>query len=314
MKNASLIFLCCILCIVITPIAIHLCDDKKRDNVTESNIIISVLQTTTNSIVKMPLEEYVWRATAKEMPNTFSDDALKAQAVAVRTYAARKIGVQIPEHKGADVCTDFNHCTAFMIPGEETNSFGEEKDEICERISLLVSQTKNQILTYEGEPILAVFHAISSGITEKSSDVWVKQLPYLTNVESNLDKAVNGYHSSVDYSVPELKDIFASGDNSDDIKILSRTAGGSVKEIKIFGENYDGKDVRQKLNLRSANFTITQNSDNVIFDVIGYGHGVGMSQSGANEYAKIGMSYLEILDKYYPGTTISNIKEILSPR
>ena len=170
----------------------------------------------------------------------------------------------------------------------------------------LSKKTQNQILTYNNEPILAAFHAISSGRTEKSSDVWSEQLPYLINVDSELDKNVNGYLSTVSLKQTELKNYFS--DNADtNISIISRTDGGNVKEINIFGNIYTGQDVRNKLNLRSANFSVKKNKDEYIFEVYGYGHGVGMSQCGANEYAKKGMDYQKILLKYFPNTVLSTI-------
>lgn len=275
----------------------------------EHEFQIDVLDISTNKIITMPFEEYVWRVTAKEIPASFEDEAIKAQAVAARTYALRKIGKAIKEHGSADMCTDFNHCTAFLLPETEARIYGNNAEKICERYKKLSNDTYNQILTYNNQPILAVFHAISSGVTEKSSDVWSTQLPYLINVNSDLDKNVEGYYSKVSYTKNELKEML-NCENDGEINIISRTSGGSVKKIEVFGKSFSGFELRTKLNLRSANFTVAKNADNYIFNVVGYGHGVGMSQSGANEYAKTSMNYKEILSKYYPQTILTTIDKI----
>ncbi|MBQ2897423.1 MAG: stage II sporulation protein D [Clostridia bacterium] len=306
MKSESLYIFNCILIIILIPIILFLCHNRIQKKQDKNEITILVLDKGSKNIISMPFEEYVWRATAKEVPSSFEDDAIMAQAVAVRTYAYRKLGKKISEHNGADVCTDFNHCTAFLLPGDEEKTYGENAKQLCKRYRTLSKKTQNQILTYNNEPILAAFHAISSGRTEKSSDVWSEQLPYLINVDSELDKNVNGYLSTVSLKQTELKNYFS--DNADtNISIISRTDGGNVKEINIFGNIYTGQDVRNKLNLRSANFSVKKNKDEYIFEVYGYGHGVGMSQCGANEYAKKGMDYQKILLKYFPNTVLSTI-------
>ena len=303
MKNASLNIIYCISFMIIIPIVMYLyIGNIKTKTTIEETHYISVYNTKNKKISMMSLEEYVWRATAKEMPSTFEDEAIKAQAVAIRTYAIRKIGASIPEHNGADVCTDFGHCTAFLSEDEEN----KQNKLALSKYKVLTEETKNQIITFENEPILAVFHSISSGTTEKSSDVWSSQLPYLTNTNSELDKNVKGYHSCASFRQTELEEHFPKTTDNN-IKIISRTDGGSVKNIEIFGNLYTGQEVRNALKLRSANFTVKKDANTYIFDVVGYGHGVGMSQHGANEYAKKGMSYIDILKKYYPTTTITKI-------
>lgn len=306
MKNAILIIIYCIFLSIIIPTLTYFALNKnfseKKDS---STIYIKVLNVENQNITLLPLEEYVWRATAKEMPISFERDAIKAQAVAIRTYAVRKMDSKISVHNGADVCTDFAHCTAF------SNS-SEEKKYSSKNITAyknLCAETEGEILAYENEPILAVFHSISSGTTEKSSDVWSSQLPYLTNVNSEPDVNVTGYHSIASFSIQDLEKVFGKAKDSE-IKITSRTAAGSVKEINVFGLTYSGQDIRNKLNLRSANFHIKKENNTYIFDVYGYGHGVGMSQHGANEYAKLGVNYEDILKKYYPSTTLIDLKNL----
>lgn len=266
---------------------------------------LKVLNVISDTTFDIPLEEYVWRVAAKEVPLSFHDEAIKAQIVASRTYALRKISANA--HKdNADVCTDYNHCTAFLLQGEESVRFGASYQKACERLQELERDTQNQIITYQGKPILSVFHAISSGITERSSDVWQTQLPYLTNVDSSADISIQGFSTTVSFTDKELKEKFST-DVVPEFEILSRTKAGSVKRIKVCNKEYSGTEIRKMLNLRSSNFTIEKSGNIYSFHVKGYGHGVGMSQSGANEYAKKGLTYKEILLKYYPGTTITNI-------
>lgn len=267
--------------------------------------ILKVLNAKKNKIFEIPLEEYVWRVAAKEMPLSFHDEAIKAQIVAARTYALKRLSDNT-HTSGVNMCTDSNHCTAFLIPGEEKINFGNQYKETCNRLKDLCNQTKNQIITYKNEPILAVFHAISSGVTEKSSDVWQTQLPYLISVDSSVDENVSGYSTIKTFTEEEIKKVFQI-DIAPIFEIVSLTEAGGVKEICVGEKNYSGAEVRNLLDLRSNNFNIEKKEKIYKFHVKGYGHGVGMSQTGANEYAKKGFSYKDILAKYYPNTKLQEI-------
>ncbi len=304
MKNASFLCFCCILLIIILSIFIK----QYNTSYNENALIFKVHDVTNDNIFEMPLEEYVWRVTAKEMPLSFHDEAIKAQMVAARTYAIRKMSANAHDNN-ADVCTDHNHCTAFLLPGEEKTKLGADYKTHCNRLKTLNKPTQNQILTFENQPILAAFHAISSGKTEKSSDVWQTQLPYLISVDSSVDKNVDGFATSTSYTETELKDIFNTN-TPINFEIVSYTDSGSVKNIKINDKTYSGVQVRKLLNLKSCNFSIENKGNIYTFHVKGYGHGVGMSQTGANEYAKLGISYKEILLKYYPGTDLTDINNL----
>ena len=304
MKNASFLFLCCILVTIVLPIAVNL-RQKQSENEHISHIDkIKVLNTQENIVIELPLEEYVWRVVANEIPSSFHKEAIKAMTIAVRTYVLYKIYSN--SHKlNADMCTDFNHCTAFLLPGQEKKRFGVDYKVACNKLISLTSSTENQIITYNNEPILAVFHAISSGITEKSSDVWQTQLPYLINVDSSIDKKADGFLSNNVFKESELKMIFNT-DSAPEFEVVGQTSAGGIKKINVSGEIYSGNEIRKLLNLRSSNFTIKRENDTYTFYVKGYGHGVGMSQEGANLLANEGYSYREILQKYYPGTKINN--------
>ena len=305
LKNICLMFICCILFIIGLSLTIKY---KIPDRNEENEFMLKILDPKENKIFELPLEEYVWRVAAMEVPISFNDEAIKAQIVAARTYALRNI-YENNHNNVADVCTDYNHCMAFLLTGEEENKLGLDFTLHCKRLKNLASQTKNQILTYENKPILAAFHATSSGLTEKSSDVWQTQLPYLINVDSSLDRNVTGYETTVCFEEDELKNIFKI-ESMPVLEIKTHTSAGSVKTVSVNGKSYSGTEIRKLLNLRSNNFWVEKDNDVYIFHVKGYGHGVGMSQTGANEYAKSGLTYKEILLKYYPGTTLENINKL----
>ena len=304
MKNASLLFICCILFVTILPICIkshHLSLSQPQKKQEE---MIRILDVSDNSILKIPLEEYAWRVAAKEMPLSFHDEALKAQIVVARTYALRKRTTESHESK-VDICTDHTHCTAFLSPDEDENLSISDKKML---INLAIT-TQNEIITYNNQPILAVFHATSSGITEKSSDIWQTQLPYLTNVESSVDKSTKGYLTQKSFNESEIKKIFNTV-TTPTFKNIVHTDAGGVKTIEIDDKIYTGTDVRNLLKLRSNNFTVSHQDEMYTFTVKGYGHGVGMSQTGANELAHKGLTYKDILLKYYPGTEINYLNSI----
>ena len=311
MKNASFLFLCCILLMVII-ISITTFNQIATEPIQMNSIYtINILNSKDKTVLKMPLEEYVWRVAAKEMPISFHDEAFKAQIVVARTYALRKICSNAHEDN-IDVCTDHNHCTAFLLPGDEASQFSSNHKSSVERLQSLTLSTEELIITHDKQPILAVFHATSSGITEKSSDIWQAQLPYLINVESSVDEKAHGFNSQKSFSEKELKEIFGVKSPITFHNIIL-TDAGSVKSITIGDKKYSGTEIRNLLGLRSNNFTIQKNEDIYTFLVKGYGHGVGMSQTGANILAEQGYTYREILQKYYPGTEIKTLSDLSIP-
>lgn len=264
--------------------------------------IIYMTRSSTQDIVELELEEYLKGVVLAEMPASFSLEALKAQAVAARTYTAKKLSTS--EH----ICDNPSHCQAWSDP-----STSEHYD----KISQAVSETSTQTLTYLGEPIEAFFHSSSGGKTENSENVWSASKPYLVAVESpGEEKIMNTFYSTKEITYKELKEkintyknknLITSTSLKNKIKILSRTDGNRVKEIKIENATLSGTEIRNILELRSANFEIELKEKNIVFKVIGYGHGVGMSQWGAEVMARNGSNYKEILSHYYPGTLIEQM-------
>lgn len=269
---------------------------------------INIFDTSSNKIFTMKTEEYITCVVAAEMPADFHSEALKAQAVAARTYLIKKGSCS--NNAQADICTDSSHCQAFSDVEQLKEKWGKDFKQYYNKISTAVYDTAGEIITYEGEPISAVFHSTSSGRTESSSDVWGSSRPYLQSVESSADEKSPKYASSKTVSLEEFKNIIKQ-ENSDanfDLSLISdvkTTEGGAVSTIKIGGVEFKGTKIRELFNLRSANFTIDVIDNDVVFDVRGYGHGVGMSQYGADFMAKSGSDYTQILKKYYQGVKIT---------
>ena len=274
---------------------------------------ISVYLADSGKCVTMPFEEYITGVVCAEMPALFEVEAIKAQAVAARTYTVSKINANANDlqdaHKGASICTSPSHCQAYVPKEEISKKWGNNAEEFYNKIKSAVLDTKGEILTYQNEPIRAVFHSSNSGRTENASDVWGGDFPYLKSVESFGEdlspKFLTEY--TVDYKVfcDTVKKEYPDADLSKFVGDISRTEGGAVDTIEIFGVKIKGTKMRSMFILKSANFDIKKDGETVIFTVHGYGHGVGMSQYGANYMASQGKNYAEILAVYYNGAQIS---------
>ena len=275
---------------------------------TETQKSVTVLNIADNTTSVMNMEDYLVGVVAAEMPAAFESEALKAQAVAARTYTIYKSSSS--DHE-ADVCTDFAHCQAYLTEGEMLTNWGSDFDFYHNKIRNAVYSTQGEYLTYNDEPIMAVFHSMGGGQTQNSGDVWGNQLPYLQSVPSPGEEEATGYHSTVTLPFEEFKNIVLSKYPSAqinsylDISQPTRTASGHVKSIIIGSVTVSGAEMRTLFNLRSTRFDLTFFSDNITFNVTGYGHGVVMSQYGANAMAKSGSGYAEILSHYYQGATLT---------
>ena len=250
--------------------------------------------------VEMNLDDYIIGVLSCEMPALFKEEALKAGAVAIRTFYMYKKLSNIEY-----IATNNDQC--FNNKEEMKNKWGNSFDEYYNKIKKAVEATKDEYITYNDEIIESFYFSMSNGRTENVEEVFSTKLPYLISVESPWDKNIATYEKTIELSKEEFLNAF-SLNNSEDIKveILSHTAGGRINTIKINEEEYRGTEVRKLLNLRSADFDITI-GDKITITTRGYGHGVGMSQYGANEMAKEGYNYKEILKHYYTNTEISKI-------
>ena len=278
---------------------------------------VKVLHTKDNSIEEMKMDEYLLGVVSAEMPADFEEEALKAQAVVARTYTVYKIEHNQSKHGEADICDNSACCQAWISKDDRMARWDEDKRESnWEKIEKAVSSTAGKVVTYNGEVIDAFFHSNSGGKTEEVSNVWGgSDLPYLQSVETAGEDAYSQYQSEAIFTKEEfekkIKEKYQEFtiDYKDEncIKVIEYTQGDRVKTIKIGNLELSGVEVRSLLALRSANFT-TQISENEIkFTVKGYGHGVGMSQTGADSMAKQGSNYEEIIKHYYTGVEITNL-------
>ena len=239
---------------------------------------------------ELTLESYVEGVTAAEIPADFPREALRAQAVAARTYALCKLSRgRSDAHPDADLCDDYRHCAAYRSPA--VSVFGTDE---LSAIRAAVLDTEGEILTSEGAPIAAVFHCVSGPRTESAADVWGEDVT--VSADDFREKAGSAFPAA---------DL--SGPPSAWFKASVRSDAGGIKTVKLGGVTVEGTAVRELFGLRSTNFTVTTADDSLTFHTIGYGHGVGLSQYGAKYMAENGADYREILAHYYPGTELTRL-------
>ena len=262
--------------------------------------------------VTMSLFDYLCGAVAAEMPALYGDEALKAQAVACRTYYEKRAAAGGSDaHDGAAVCTSSSHCSAFLSEERQKQRWGEKYDLYRKKIENAVSAVMNKIITYNGAPIDAVYFSRSSGKTENASDVWGKNVPYLVSVDSSVD-AGDGLEKTVSFTADEFSEKLLSKYPSADISDLSasvnsRDGAGYVASLTLCGVSMTGREAKSLFSLPSADFDITTAENGAVFTVRGKGHGVGMSQYGANVMASLGYGFEDIIKHYYTGVEITDV-------
>lgn len=278
---------------------------------------IKLLHTKTSQIEEIELDEYLYGVVSAEMPASFEQEALKAQAVVARTYTIYKIQNNSGKHGEASICDDSTCCQAWISKEDRFSKWEEaSRQSNWNKIVNAVDSTKGKIVTYEGKPINAFFHSNSGGKTEVTANVWGGDgYPYLQSVETSGEDAYSQYQSEVSLPkqsfIDKIKekhaDFVINFDEENCIQILEYTEANRVKTIKVGNLNLSGVEVRTLIGLKSANFTVTVEGDDVKFGVIGYGHGVGMSQTGADSMAKQGSNYEEIIKHFYTGVDITQL-------
>lgn len=269
-------------------------------------------------VEKLPLNEYLAGVLSAEMPASFPLEALKAQAVAARTYTMNRASLTpSTEHQGAMVCSNPAHCKAYKPIAESAKNWGDKANAYISKINSAVESTDGEILLYDGKPISAVFFSMSSGKTERAVDVWGSDVPYLQSVESVGETKLENYLKTVTFSYDEFKKkltekypamVFGE-DPTLWIKDITRSDAGGVMKLNVGGVLLKGSDFRNALSLRSTNFSVKCENDIVSIETRGYGHGVGLSQYGAKLLAEEGKSYSEILSRYYKGVTFGKISK-----
>lgn len=251
-------------------------------------------------VVCMDIEEYLVGVVLAEMPADFELEALKAQAVAARTFSHKRL--MDPKHTGADLCTESACCQAYCSPESYRKDGGQ--DEAVRKVQQAVADTQGQVILYQGELIEATYFACSGGRTEDAAEVWGAEVPYLKAVDSPGEEKAASYTNTLRFPLRDFCDKLNITDHSPDIGQVIYTEGGGVQSIVIGGKEFSGTDLRKLLGLRSTAFVITIAGDTVIITTKGFGHRVGMSQYGADAMAVQGKRYDEILSYYYQGTEI----------
>ena len=274
---------------------------------------IKLLHKATSEVEEVDLDNYVTSVVSAEIPVNYDIEAIKAQSVATRTYTIYKI-IHGSKHENADICDDASCCQAWISREDRIKKWGENGIDNMNKIIQAVNATVGEVITYEGQIINAFFHSNSGGKTETVSNVWGgTDLPYLKSVETAGEEGYTQYSSEVSFTKEELlnklkenySDIEINFNDSESIKILEYTDGDRIKTIRLGNKELSGVEARRIFGLKSANFEVVIDNDKVTFKVTGNGHGVGMSQTGADALAKQGKTYKEILSHFYTGIEIT---------
>ena len=274
-------------------------DNTSTNNTTNSSVSEITVYRSNGSVINLNMTDYLIGVVSSEMPASFNLEALKAQSVLARTYAlkAKQTGKKL---------TDTVSTQSYIDIDQMKNKWGNSFNTYYNKIKNAVENTNGEYLSYNGNYIEALYHSTNNGKTESSLDVFGNYYPYLVSVSSEYDKNASSYLRTISMPLDTISNKLGLSLNNDSvISIISYTDGGNIKEININGNNFSGKKVRELLGLRSADFDISISDNNANITTRGYGHGVGMSQYGANGMANAGYSYKDILSHYYPGTTLT---------
>ena len=283
------------------------------------DVSIRVYMHEQNKIVEMNLEDYIVGVVAAEMPAEFELEALKSQAVAARTYAVKSMyrfgGSGVSTQPNADVSTDYHESQAWLSQDQLRERWGTHYESYWAKINRAVRETRGQVVTYNGAFINAVFHSTSGERTASAKEVWGFDYPYLQSVPSKVDPKSPRYHERKEFSLseiekrlgPETQVVSAVQNGSGAIQVIEATESGRIGQIRIGSKTLSGTAIREKLELRSADFTMEIKDGKMVITTTGYGHGVGLCQYGANSMAKEGSDYRQIITTYYTGVAINNI-------
>ncbi|RWZ58993.1 stage II sporulation protein D [Halobacillus fulvus] len=271
---------------------------------------VRVLREKSGQIEEVPLETYVSRVVASEMPANFELEALKAQSLAARTYITRHLMNEAEGIENADVTDTVKH-QVYKNDQELKQIWSDQYESNMAKINEAVQATAGEIITYQHQPIDAAFFSTSNGFTENAEDYWHAEIPYLKSVESPWDEQSPKFIDQKIVTLDNLRSALALDDFSSLAGVtLTRTEGNRVNEVSISGKSFTGREIREALGLSSSDFTMEQKGEHIVFTTKGFGHGVGMSQYGANGMAQTGKDYKEIVHHYYQGTDISPIQTL----
>jgi stage II sporulation protein D len=326
-KKMLLYLLCLILGMLIIPsLLVGAKSEPEIERSKESlkatpNLTISVYLTKEKQVIHLPLEEYIEGVVAAEMPATFHLEALKAQALVARTYIINRLrSGKLEDMKEWGTLGESAHVTdtvlhqTFLTQSELKKMWGDQFEKHLSRIKQAVSETEGEVITYQGEPIYAAFFSTSNGKTENAEEYFGKAFPYLKSVSSEWDQVSPKYQQQKIILWNDLLKQLARirplplslQPDPQSIRVLGYTSGGRVSKVKIGNQTYTGREIREALGLASNDFRYQIQGNKVIFTTYGYGHGVGLSQWGANLLAQRGKKVTEIIQHYYQGVSITN--------
>ena len=294
------------------------CTWESREPVQKGGLQVK-LQVSPEQVVSLPLEQYLIGVVAAEMPASFEQEALKAQTVAARTYTLMRLERESPDekHPNAQLCADPGHCQAWINNAEMRKRWGVLGFRSnYKKITTAVEATKSQVLTFNGELIDPVYHSSCGGRgTEDAQDVWSQEVPYLKGVPCTFDTpqkqepVITRFTNEDLFARVGIADtaVPAAAGTSGVVEIQKLTESGRVKSVKVGSRVYRGIDLRKSLGLRSTDFKVTAQGEEIIFSTRGYGHAVGMCQYGADGLASRGAQYNQILAHYYRGTKLEKV-------
>ncbi len=273
----------------------------------------SILDRSTGKIEKVPVMDYLYGAVAAELPPGFHPEAMKAQAVASHTYALYCREHPAPELNGADFSASPSEWEGYVTREQMIERYPDLGETYWKKITDAVDEVASAVLVYQKQPILAAYHSMSAGATEFASNVWSGTVPYLVPVDSVGDTLADQFETSIAFAADQIKELLTEaypaltlpGDTRSWFQIVSRSPSGYVLTLQAGNIQISGKDLRILLGLRSTNFTITAQTNSFLFTTKGYGHGVGLSQYGADYMARQGSGYEEILLHYYTGAQLA---------
>lgn len=291
-------------------------EEERKNNYEYSNYnTVKLLHNENQQIEEIKLDEYLLGVVSAEMPADFEQEALKAQAVVARTYTIYKIIHNNGKHTGADICDSSACCQAWISKENRLARWDEDKRESnWSKITDAVNSTAGKIITYNGEPINAFFHSNSGGSTEMPINVWGGSgYPYLQVVETSGEENYSQYASEAEFTKEEItekikekhSEIQINWGEDKPIEITEYTDSGRVRTVRFGNVNLSGVEARSIFGLRSANFSV-EIGEKIKFQVKGYGHGVGLSQTGSDSLAKQGFNYEEIIKHFYKDVEVIN--------
>ncbi|PYZ92515.1 stage II sporulation protein D [Salipaludibacillus keqinensis] len=275
---------------------------------------VSVFRSSSEVIEEVPMEEYIAGVVASEMPASYEMEALKAQALTARTYLIRHLldGQDLNLPDGADVTDTVMH-QVYKSDEELQMEWDGDYEWRMSRVRQAVYETEGEVITYDQEPITATFFSTSNGYTENSEEYWENEIPYLRSVESPWDMDSPRYKGGLELSVEEFEERLQVQLGEGEVgEIISRTTGGRVAEVNVGGQVFSGREVRDALELDSSDFTWQRSGNQIMVETRGWGHGVGMSQFGADGMARSGKNYRDIIGHYYHGVEIQEASTFLA--